>query len=48
MRTIYVKPEAEIIDFYALQNLAVINDAAVINDDDHVKDDETGHVSRDF
>ena len=42
MRTIYVKPEAEIIDFYALQNLAVIDD------DDHVKDDETGHVSRDF
>ena len=28
--------------YYALQNLAVIDD------DDHVKDDETGHVSRDF
>ena len=45
MRAIYEKPEADIVDFRAIENLAVVRGSDVEED---VKDNDSGHVSRDF
>ena len=45
MKTYYEKPEAELVLFQAMENLAVVRDSNVEED---VKDNDSGHVSRDF